>query len=163
MSNRNPMEEYMQRLQTAGRNNFPGGKPPRGFFSGAAAVALLLGGGVFLSNALFNVDGGHRAIKYKRISGVSKEIYAEGKSGCSATSWHIRGPGLTMGGGDRNPLQASLVGAGDPLRRASEAPERVVPYRHQGSADGQHHLPCPVQTRDPRTAPDLPDSWSRLR
>ncbi|KAJ2960895.1 hypothetical protein NQ176_g11028 [Zarea fungicola] len=31
-----------------------------------------------LSNALFNVDGGHRAIKYKRLSGVSKEIYNEG-------------------------------------------------------------------------------------
>ena len=25
------------------------------------------------------VDGGHRAIKYTRIGGVQKEIYAEGK------------------------------------------------------------------------------------
>jgi hypothetical protein len=25
------------------------------------------------------VDGGHRAIKYSRISGVKKEIFAEGK------------------------------------------------------------------------------------
>lgn len=32
-----------------------------------------------MSNALFNVDGGHRAIKYKRLSGVSKEIYNEGR------------------------------------------------------------------------------------
>jgi prohibitin 2 len=49
--------------------------------------ALILGGGVLaggayaFSNALFNVDGGHRAIKYRRLSGVSKEIYNEGVSG----------------------------------------------------------------------------------
>jgi prohibitin 2 len=28
---------------------------------------------------LFLVDGGHRAIKYSRLGGVKKEIYAEGK------------------------------------------------------------------------------------
>ena len=33
---------------------------------------------MFFSNALFNVDGGQRAIKYRRISGVSPEIYNEG-------------------------------------------------------------------------------------
>lgn len=74
----------MQRLQAVARNSrggFPGGKPPKGTgFAVAGAVALLAGGWVF-SNALFNVDGGHRAIKYRRISGVSKEIYAEGESG----------------------------------------------------------------------------------
>lgn len=31
-----------------------------------------------VNNALFNVDGGHRAIKYTRIGGVSKDIYTEG-------------------------------------------------------------------------------------
>jgi len=30
------------------------------------------------NNALFNVDGGHRAIKYTRVGGVQKEIYSEG-------------------------------------------------------------------------------------
>jgi len=35
-------------------------------------------GGFILSNSLFNVDGGHRAIKYTRLSGVKKEIYNEG-------------------------------------------------------------------------------------
>jgi len=30
------------------------------------------------NNALFNVDGGHRAIKYTRIGGVRQEIYSEG-------------------------------------------------------------------------------------
>lgn len=40
---------------------------------------LLLGGALMVgNNALFNVDGGHRAIKYTRIGGVSKEIYGEG-------------------------------------------------------------------------------------
>jgi prohibitin 2 len=43
------------------------------------AAALLVGGGVWaLSNSLFNVDGGHRAIKYSRVSGVKKDIYSEG-------------------------------------------------------------------------------------
>ncbi|KAL1878639.1 Prohibitin-2, subunit of the prohibitin complex (Phb1p-Phb2p) [Diaporthe australafricana] len=81
MSNRNPMEEYMQRLQAvakSGRGGFPGGKPPPGAGIAITGAVTLLAGGWFLSNALFNVDGGHRAIKYRRISGVSKEIYSEG-------------------------------------------------------------------------------------
>lgn len=83
MSNRNPMEEYMQRLQAVARNGrggFPSGKPPQGTGFAIAGAVALLAGGYFFSNALFNVDGGHRAIKYRRINGVSKEIYAEGES-----------------------------------------------------------------------------------
>lgn len=47
---------------------------------GTAFGGLLLLTGVALvgNNALFNVDGGHRAIKYTRIGGVGKEIYSEG-------------------------------------------------------------------------------------
>lgn len=46
---------------------------------GALGGILLLGGGIWaVQNALFNVDGGHRAIKYRRTTGVSKEIYSEG-------------------------------------------------------------------------------------
>ena len=55
-----------------------GGPPPRntiGFILGAIG---LVGGGIILQNSLFNVEGGHRAIKYRRITGVSKEIYSEG-------------------------------------------------------------------------------------
>lgn len=60
------------------RGGFPGGRPPAGAGM-AAGAAVLLGAGFFvLQNSLFNVDGGHRAIKYRRISGVSKEIYTEG-------------------------------------------------------------------------------------
>lgn len=55
-----------------------GGPAPKGVAGGIGGL-LLLGGVSFVGyNALFNVDGGHRAIKYTRIGGVSKEIYAEG-------------------------------------------------------------------------------------
>ena len=77
----------MQRLQAVARNSrggFPGGRPPQGAGFAIFGAAALLAGGWFFSNALFNVDGGHRAIKYRRINGVSKEIYAEGKSGRAA-------------------------------------------------------------------------------
>lgn len=80
------MQQYLERLQQAsrqGRGGFPGGPggpSPRGV-GGAIGGLILLGGGLFLAqNALFNVDGGHRAIKYRRLSGVSKEIYTEGAS-----------------------------------------------------------------------------------
>ena len=80
------MQDYVQRLQQLarqpqGRGGFPGGgMPPVPRGAGAlVAGAVLLGTGAYvLQNALFNVDGGHRAIKYRRISGVSKEIYTEG-------------------------------------------------------------------------------------
>jgi prohibitin 2 len=80
------MDEYMQRLQAVARSGrggggFPGGKPPPGAAFALTGAVALLAGGWLLSNALFNVDGGHRAIKYRRISGVSKEIYNEGESG----------------------------------------------------------------------------------
>lgn len=82
----NWQEEAMRRLRQMQSRGGMGGRPgggippqlPRG--SGGALIggALLLGGAWVLSNSLFNVDGGHRAIKYRRISGVSKEIYNEG-------------------------------------------------------------------------------------
>ncbi|KAK3191549.1 Prohibitin-2, subunit of the prohibitin complex (Phb1p-Phb2p) [Lecanicillium sp. MT-2017a] len=82
-SQNNWQEEAMRRLrqmqQAGGRPGGAGGPQlPRG--SGAALLggALLVGGAMFFNNALFNVDGGHRAIKYRRISGVSKDIYNEG-------------------------------------------------------------------------------------
>ncbi|RAO71854.1 uncharacterized protein BHQ10_007866 [Talaromyces amestolkiae] len=55
---------------------FGGGGAPIG--GPAIAIAVLVAGGYALSTSLFNVDGGHRAIKYSRISGVKKEIYNEG-------------------------------------------------------------------------------------
>ncbi|KAL9137883.1 MAG: hypothetical protein Q9175_000910 [Cornicularia normoerica] len=66
----------MNSAQQRGRAGLPGG--PRNFFGAAAGVLLLGTGAVVVNNALFNVDGGHRAIKYTRIGGVRKEIYNEG-------------------------------------------------------------------------------------
>ena len=82
MSNQNPMNDYVRRLQMMtrqGRGGFgglPGG--PRGVGTALGGLVLLGGGLFFAQNALFNVDGGHRAIKYRRVSGVSKEIFSEG-------------------------------------------------------------------------------------
>lgn len=46
---------------------------------GGAGGLILLGVGAYVVNsALFNVDGGHRAIKYTRLHGVSNTIYPEG-------------------------------------------------------------------------------------
>jgi len=45
---------------------------------GGAGLLLLVGGGVALSSSLFNVDGGHRAIKYSRLQGIRRDIYSEG-------------------------------------------------------------------------------------
>ena len=58
-----------------------GGPGPKGLAGGVGSLLVLGGLAVVGSNALFNVDGGHRAIKYTRIGGVGKEIYAEGMIG----------------------------------------------------------------------------------
>ncbi|KAI1756561.1 band 7 family-domain-containing protein [Xylaria castorea] len=79
---RNPMDEYLMRMRSLvrqSRGSFPGGGPPTGgIVTAMVAIGILGTGAILLQNSLFNVDGGHRAIKYKRISGVSKEIYSEG-------------------------------------------------------------------------------------
>ncbi|KAJ1920758.1 Prohibitin-2, subunit of the prohibitin complex (Phb1p-Phb2p) [Mycoemilia scoparia] len=55
-----------------------GGGPPKGSIGATTALlglGLLVWGG---SHSLFNVDGGHRAIVYSRVSGVKSTIYGEG-------------------------------------------------------------------------------------
>ncbi|KAF5369357.1 hypothetical protein D9758_002767 [Tetrapyrgos nigripes] len=52
--------------------------PGKGFFAGGGLLIALVAGGVALNASLFNVDGGHRAIKYTRLHGVQKTIYPEG-------------------------------------------------------------------------------------
>lgn len=69
----------LRQMQT--RGGYPGGRGPqmpRGANPALFGGILLAGGAWLLSNSLFNVDGGHRAIKYQRLTGVSKEIYSEG-------------------------------------------------------------------------------------
>ena len=85
------MQDYLNRLQQVARSGGPrggfGGIPPTPRIGGLVGGLVLLGGGAMLvQNALFNVDGGHRAIKYRRISGVSKDIYSEGKYGTVSRS-----------------------------------------------------------------------------
>ncbi len=75
----NPQEAWQRLAKMANQAGRGGGGPsPRGMAGGFASLLLLGGAVVVGNNALFNVDGGHRAIKYTRIGGVSKEIYSEG-------------------------------------------------------------------------------------
>jgi prohibitin 2 len=69
----------LQKMATQAGKGGPGGGPgPRGVGAGLGGLLLLGGLAVTANNALFNVDGGHRAIKYTRIGGVKQEIYNEG-------------------------------------------------------------------------------------
>ncbi|KAG0057222.1 Prohibitin-2, subunit of the prohibitin complex (Phb1p-Phb2p) [Gryganskiella cystojenkinii] len=56
---------------------FPQGSG-KGIAGGAGALITLGALGYGLNASLFNVDGGHRAVKYSRVFGVQKEIYNEG-------------------------------------------------------------------------------------
>lgn len=62
----------------AGGGGRPGGTPPAGLLSGIGGLILLGGGGLLVNSSLYNVEGGHRAIKYTRIDGVKDDIYNEG-------------------------------------------------------------------------------------
>lgn len=74
------LKQQMAKVQQGGR---PGGSPRGGpsagsAFAGLGGLLLLGGGALFFNNALFNVDGGHRAIVYSRIGGISQKIFSEG-------------------------------------------------------------------------------------
>ncbi|MCJ1338736.1 Prohibitin-2, subunit of the prohibitin complex (Phb1p-Phb2p) [Bachmanniomyces sp. S44760] len=70
------LQQTLTNAQQQGKRGLGGN--PRGAYGGLAGILLLGGGAIFLNNALFNVDGGHRAIKYTRVGGVGKQIYNEG-------------------------------------------------------------------------------------
>ncbi|MCJ1328719.1 Prohibitin-2, subunit of the prohibitin complex (Phb1p-Phb2p) [Thelotrema lepadinum] len=67
----------VQNVQRSGGGG-GGGPPGRGAIGGMASLILLGVGVVAVNNSLFNVEGGHRAIKYTRIGGVKADIYSEG-------------------------------------------------------------------------------------
>ncbi|KAJ9103273.1 Prohibitin-2, subunit of the prohibitin complex (Phb1p-Phb2p) [Naganishia friedmannii] len=64
----------------AGGSGGPGGA--KGFLAGSGLLVTLAIGGIAINQSLFNgtlaVDGGHRAIKYTRMNGISSTIYPEG-------------------------------------------------------------------------------------
>jgi len=70
-------KRFTQQLQRVGRGG-SGGRPPAGFLAGSGLIFALVAGGFALNASLFNVDGGHRAIKYTRLHGVTEDVYSEG-------------------------------------------------------------------------------------
>lgn len=92
MSNRSPqnvlknMQRMFQQMQenarSSARQGGPrgsggGGGPVNPAIGGAGLIALV-GLAVGINASLFNVDGGHRAIKYSRVYGVGNTIFPEG-------------------------------------------------------------------------------------
>ena len=81
----NAREAWSQLTKMAQNAQKKGGAPgPKGAGAGLAGLIILGGLAATAQNALFNVDGGHRAIKYTRLGGVKQEIYAEGTDRCGA-------------------------------------------------------------------------------
>lgn len=71
-------QQQLSRVQQTSGGRGPRGGAPRGTFTGVGGLILLGGGALFVNSALFNVDGGHRAIVYSRLGGISSKIYHEG-------------------------------------------------------------------------------------
>ncbi|KAI9208339.1 prohibitin-2 [Polychytrium aggregatum] len=59
------------------QNFMPKGNP-RAFLGSTGSLLALGAIGFAINSSLFNVDGGHRAIKFSRIGGVKDTIYSEG-------------------------------------------------------------------------------------
>ncbi|KAJ1916816.1 Prohibitin-2, subunit of the prohibitin complex (Phb1p-Phb2p) [Tieghemiomyces parasiticus] len=57
-----------------------GGGAPKGpgAFLGGTGLLLAVGGYAVFNTSLYNVDGGHRAVKYSRFTGIQEQIYNEG-------------------------------------------------------------------------------------
>jgi prohibitin 2 len=76
MSGKQFFESLLKQASAAGSKN-SGSNPQQSL----GAIGLVLGGGALLlgiNASLFNVEGGHRAIIFSRISGVKETIYTEG-------------------------------------------------------------------------------------
>lgn len=70
---------FQQQVSKVQRRGGGRGAPGAGgMFAGLGGLILLGGSAMLLNSALFNVDGGHRAIVYSRVAGVSSRIYTEG-------------------------------------------------------------------------------------
>ncbi|KAJ3291790.1 Prohibitin-2, subunit of the prohibitin complex (Phb1p-Phb2p) [Borealophlyctis nickersoniae] len=51
---------------------------PKGVFASTGALVGLGVLAIGVNSSLFNVDGGHRAVKFSRIGGVKDQVYSEG-------------------------------------------------------------------------------------
>lgn len=88
-------QNAMSRVQSSTGGS--AGGSPRGAFAGVGGLVLLGAGALVINStssilsvrnlivsscakldAIFNVDGGHRAIKYTRLGGVKTDIFNEG-------------------------------------------------------------------------------------
>jgi len=82
MAGREAFQRFAQQLQQSSRVRGAGGGGGSGGSGplpwGGAGLLALVGGGLLLNSALFNVDGGHRVIKYTRLHGIGKDVYGEG-------------------------------------------------------------------------------------
>ncbi|TFK28045.1 prohibitin Phb2 [Coprinopsis marcescibilis] len=70
-------QEAFKRIVLQLKAGGPNG-PGKGAFAGGGLLAVLVGGAVLVNASMFNVDGGHRAIKYTRLNGIDAEVYSEG-------------------------------------------------------------------------------------
>merc|ERR1712070_442215 len=71
---RETMEKLASLLRASGGGDAGGGKVCNGLVTLAGAAGLLYGG----TNAMYTVEGGHRAVIYDRFSGVDTAVKAEG-------------------------------------------------------------------------------------
>ena len=139
------LQATLASAQQRGGGSMPFGGNPRNIFGGAGAALLLGGGAMALYNSLFNVDGGHRAIKYTRIGGVQKEIYNEGKAPTTSSLIRegLRSLDLTY---DRHSFSNSLVRDTHHIRRPCQTAQCRLLDRNQRSSDGEHNLSCTISS-----------------
>lgn len=80
MSDREQWKHLSQQLKRRAQQarGTGGGPRPGGVFAGFGGLVALGALTFFAQNALFNVDGGQRAIIYSRLNGVQPGIYPEG-------------------------------------------------------------------------------------
>lgn len=121
-------------------------------------VVLFGGAAVYgLSNSIFNVEGGHRAVVFNRVLGLKETVrslashrrrsrrpltHAPG----DPPAWQLtRMPPMRAGVLRRHALHGALVREADHLRCQGEALSDHQHLGEQGSADGEYHADACMQ------------------
>lgn len=117
---------------------------PIGIVGATLAVGAL---GLAINAALFNVEGGHRAVKYSRFSGVSQTVYEEGTH--FMIPWFERAIIFDARAKPRN--VASLTGT-----------KGLFDDLICRSANGEHYLSCLASAASSTASNSLQDSGNRL-